>query len=74
MLGLSYMLSMGMGAEKDRVEAYKWLLIAEQSPWAAEHPDVQKAIQSGSADLRHQLDEAEAGEARECALAWSPQQ
>jgi len=70
MLGLADMLIMGIGVEKDRVEACKWLLIAEQSSWAASHPDLQQNIQRVRAELLNQLDESEAGEARKRAAAW----
>ena len=74
MLGLAYMLESGLGAEKDRVEACKWLLIAEQSSWAAEHKGVKQAIQRESEELLNKLDDREAAEVRKRAAAWSPAQ
>jgi len=74
MLGLAYMLTMGLGAEKDQVEACKWLLIAEQSSWAASHAGVLQNIQRSSAALLAQLSGPESDEARKRAAAWTPLQ
>jgi predicted aspartyl protease len=74
MLALAQELTAGRGVEVDRVEAYKWLLIASKGSWAASHPDFDKAVQREVAALLEELDEQQAAEGRQRAAAWTPPQ